>query len=206
MASGDTRTQQYLGIAANGNRADLPSETCCETRTQTLTREVAERVIGLDEEVQELKNNPDVVDIVETYQDLEDYDTSTLTDNDIIRVLTDETHNGNSTYYRLDKSTDTWTFIGEIPMPKLIIERVSGATPTIVGQEGHVYICGEVTSLNFTPSATGLCEVIFTSGATPTNLTIPNTVMMPDWFVMEANKTYEISVLEGTYGAVMSWS
>lgn len=206
MASGDTRTQQYLGIAANGNRADLPSETCCETRTQTLTREVAERVIGLDEEVQELKNNPDVVDIVETYQDLEDYDTSTLTDNDIIRVLTDETHNGNSTYYRLDKSTDTWTFIGEIPMPRLTIERVSGATPTIVGQEGHVYICGEVTSLNFTPSATGLCEVIFTSGTTPTNLTIPNTVMMPDWFVMEANKTYEISVLEGTYGAVMSWS
>lgn len=206
MASGDTRTQQYLGIAANGNRADLPSETCCETRTQTLTREVAERVIGLDEEVQELKNNPDVVDIVATYQDLEDYDTSTLTDNDIIRVLTDETHNGGSTYYRLDKSTDTWTFIGEIPMPRLTIERVSGATPTIVGQEGHVYICGEVTSLNFTPSATGLCEVIFTSGATPTNLTIPNTVMMPDWFVMEANKTYEISVLEGTYGAVMSWS
>jgi len=114
MASGDTRTQQYLGIAANGNRADLPSETCCETRTQTLTREVAERVIGLDEEVQELKNNPDVVDIVETYQDLEDYDTSTLTDKDIIRVLQDSTHSGNSTYYRWNSATEEFDFVGEI--------------------------------------------------------------------------------------------
>lgn len=114
MASGDTRTQQYLGIAANGNRADLPSETCCETRTQTLTREVAERVIGLDEEVQELKNNPDVVDIVATYQDLEDYDTSTLTDKDIIRVLQDSTHSGNSTYYRWNSTTEEFDFVGEI--------------------------------------------------------------------------------------------
>ncbi len=112
MASGDTRTQQYLGIAANGNRADLPSETCCETRTQTLTREVAERVIGLDEEVQELKNNPDVVDIVATYQDLVDYDMSTLTDKDVIRVLSDSTHNGDSAYYRYNSATDTWQYIG----------------------------------------------------------------------------------------------
>lgn len=199
-----TKTQEYL--AALAGEGELPEAGCCMTTTQSLIYDAAVRVNALDEEVQELKNNPDVVDIVDTYADLQAYDTQHLTDNDIIRVLTDETRNGNSTYYRFDKSTDTWTFIGEIPMPKLIVEHVSGATPTIVGQEGHVYICGEVTSLDFTPSATGLCEVIFTSGATPTNLTIPNTVMMPDWFVMEANKTYEISVLEGTYGAVMSWS
>lgn len=199
-----TKTQEYL--AALAGERELPEAGCCMTNTQSLIYDAAVRVNALDEDVQELKNNPDVVDIVDTYADLQAYDTQHLTDNDIIRVLTDETRNGNSTYYRFDKSTDTWTFIGEIPTPKLIVEHVSGATPTIVGQEGHVYICGEVTSLNFTPSATGLCEVIFTSGATATNLTVPNTVKMPDWFVMEANKTYEISVLEGTYGAVMSWS
>lgn len=113
MASGDTRTQQYLDIAANGNRADLPNETCCETRTQELTREVAERVIKLDEDVQEIKNNPDVVDIVDTYADLQAYDTQQLANNDIIRVLNDETHDGNSAYYRYDSSTNTWSFIGE---------------------------------------------------------------------------------------------
>lgn len=114
MASGDTRTQDYLNIAANGNRANLPTETCCETRTQTLTREVAERVIRLDEEVQEIKNNPDVFDIVDTYADLEAYDTQHMTDKDIIRVLNDETHDGYSTYYRYDKNTDTWTYIGKV--------------------------------------------------------------------------------------------
>lgn len=114
MASGDTREQQYLGIAAKGNRADLPTETCCETRTQTLTREVAERVIRLDEEVQEIKNNPDVFDIVDTYADLQAYDTQHLTDKDIIRVLNDETHDGYSTYYRYDRQSDTWTYIGKV--------------------------------------------------------------------------------------------
>lgn len=114
MASGDTREQQYLGIAASGNRADLPTETCCETRTQTLTREVAERVIRLDEEVQEIKNNPDVFDIVNTYADLEAYDTQHMTDKDIIRVLNDETHDGYSTYYRYNKASDTFTYIGKV--------------------------------------------------------------------------------------------
>lgn len=114
MASGDTREQQYLGIAAKGKRADLPTETCCETRTQTLTREVAERVIRLDEEVQEIKNNPDVFDIVNTYADLEAYDTQHMTDKDIIRVLNDETHDGYSTYYRYNKASDIFTYIGKV--------------------------------------------------------------------------------------------
>lgn len=82
---------------------------------------------------------------------------------------------------------------------------VSGTTPTIVAEEDKIYKCGEVTTLSFTPSSTGLCEVIFTSGTTPTVLTLPNTVKMPDWFEIEANHTYEISILDGVYGAVMSW-
>lgn len=113
MAKGDTKTNQYLDIAANGTRADLPSDTCCETRSQTLIREVAERIIDVEDEVEELKNNPDVVDIVATYADLQAYDTQHLTDKDIIRVLQDETHDGESTYYRYNKQSDTWTYIGE---------------------------------------------------------------------------------------------
>lgn len=114
MASGDTKTNQYLDIAANGTRADLPTDTCCETRTQSLIRGVAERVIGVEEEVERLENNPDVVDIVATYQDLQNYDTSGLTDKDIIRVLQDETHDGNSTYYRWNTTTSQFDFVGEI--------------------------------------------------------------------------------------------
>lgn len=113
MASGDTKTNQYLDIAANGTRADLPSDTCCETRTQTLIRGVAERIMDVEDEVERLENNPDVADIVATYADLQAYPTSQLTDKDVVRVLQDETHDGDSTYYRWSTSTNTWTYIGE---------------------------------------------------------------------------------------------
>lgn len=113
MAKGDTKTNQYLDIAANGTRADLPTDTCCETRTQTLIRGVAERIMDVEDEVEEIKNNPDVVDIVATYADLQTYDTQHLTDKDIIRVLQDETHDGESTYYRYNKQSSTWTYVGE---------------------------------------------------------------------------------------------
>lgn len=114
MASGDTKTQQYLGIAANGSRADLPSDTCCETRTQTLVREVAERIIALEEEVERIENNPDVFDIVNTYQDLQNYNTAQLTDKDIIRVLNDSTHDGYSTYYRWNAATNQFDYVGKV--------------------------------------------------------------------------------------------
>ena len=124
MASGDTKTQQYLDIAARGTRADL-QRGCCNTRTQDLIMDVAERIITEEEtryredqilqgEIDEIKNNPDVYDIVPTYAALQAYDTSGLTDKDIIRVLSDETHSGASTYYRWSTTTETFTYIGEV--------------------------------------------------------------------------------------------
>lgn len=69
---------------------------------------------GLQQEIDELKNSPDVVDIVATYADLQAYDTSTLGDKDVIRVLEDETHNNESAYYRWDKTNSQWVFIGAV--------------------------------------------------------------------------------------------
>lgn len=113
MANGDTKTESYLRVAAEGTRADLPSDTCCNTKTQNLILGVANRIMDVEDEVEEMKSNPDVADIVGTYADLQAYDKSKLTDKDIIRVLADETHNDDSTYYRYDKSTNTFTYIGE---------------------------------------------------------------------------------------------
>lgn len=85
---------------------------------------------------------------------------------------------------------------------------VEGTTPAITAVADTQYICGEVSTLSFTPSATGTCDVIFESGATATVLTVPSTVKFPEWFdasALDANMTYEISITNGVYGAVMAW-
>lgn len=59
-----------------------------------------------------LDNKSDVADVVATYADLQNYTTTGLGDNDIIKVLSDSTQNGRCSYYRYHKSTDTFSFIG----------------------------------------------------------------------------------------------
>lgn len=68
----------------------------------------------LQQEIDDIKNNPDVVDIVSTYAALQAYDTSILTDKDVVRVLADETHEGQSTYYRWSATTHSWTYVGSV--------------------------------------------------------------------------------------------
>lgn len=85
-------------------------------------------------------------------------------------------------------------------------ETVSGTAPIITAKANMRYVCGTVASLSFTPCEKGICNVRFTSGDTPTVLTLPQTVKMPEWWIgTEANKVYEISVADGIYGAVMLW-
>ena len=86
---------------------------------------------------------------------------------------------------------------------------ITGATPTINAVENTRYVCGEVTSLSFTPPSSGISIVRFTSGSTVTVLTIPSTVKFPEWFdptALETNTIYEICITDGVYGAVMSWA
>ena len=86
---------------------------------------------------------------------------------------------------------------------------ITGATPTINAVENTRYVCGEVTSLSFTPPSSGISIVRFTSGSTVTVLTIPSTVKFPEWFdptALETNTIYEICITDGMFGAVMSWA
>lgn len=86
---------------------------------------------------------------------------------------------------------------------------VSSAAPTITAVENTRYVCGEVTSLTITPPASGVCIVRFTSGSTPTLLTLPSTVKFPEWFdstALETDTIYEMCITDGIYGAVMSWA
>lgn len=95
------------------------------------------------------------------------------------------------------------------PSGAAVEETVTGTTPSITAAANHRYVCGHVSTLSFTPSATGICDVVFESGSTATVLTVPNTVRWPDWFdptSLEANATYELNILNGVYGAVGVWS
>lgn len=82
---------------------------------------------------------------------------------------------------------------------------VTRTTPTITANANTRYVCGEVTSLTFNPPSEGVTEVIFTAGDTVPTLTLPATVKMPEWFVIESGYTYAISIENATYGSVASW-
>lgn len=90
-----------------------------------------------------------------------------------------------------------------------VTETVSGTTPTITAQANHRYLCGEVASISITPPSSGICDVVFTSGTTPAVLTVPSTVKWPVWFdptSLDASRTYEINIADGTLGMVMAWT
>ena len=65
---------------------------------------------NLQGQIDAIVSSSDVVDIVGTYQDLLDYDTSHLEPNDIIKVLADETHDNARSYYRW--LNNQWNYIG----------------------------------------------------------------------------------------------
>lgn len=86
------------------------TETDSAISTETSNRENADQ--GLQEQIDALASASDVVDVVGTYAELQAYDTSKLHDNDIIKVLTDETHDDAISYYRWDDTNDTFVYIG----------------------------------------------------------------------------------------------
>lgn len=79
-------------------------------------------------------------------------------------------------------------------------ETVTGSTPSITGVANTLYICGECSTLSITPPESGMIDVIFESGTTPTVLTLGTGIVCPDWFdstSLEADTIYELNVNEG---------
>jgi hypothetical protein len=86
------------------------------TNATNISNEVLNRQnadIGLQGQIDAITASSDVVDIVGTYQDLQNYDTQHLGNNDVIKVLQDSTHNDAMTYYRWLKNSSTWQYIGQ---------------------------------------------------------------------------------------------
>ena len=109
----------------NGDISDITSTTYTKTEVDTLlgakatttslNNEISAREnadTGLQRQIDAIVSSSDVVDIVGTYQELQNYDTSKLGDNDIIKVLDDSTHNNATSYFRWEKPQSTWQYIG----------------------------------------------------------------------------------------------
>ena len=84
---------------------------------------------------------------------------------------------------------------------------LSGTDPVIETPANNtVYTAGEITSLEITNAAEGaIYTIIFISGETPATLDIPEDIIFPDDFEIEANTRYELSIWNN-YGLAASWA
>ena len=63
----------------------------------------------VDQQINEVEMQSDVIDVVGTYADLQAYDTQHVKENDLIKVITDSTHNNATSYYRW--VSNAWVYV-----------------------------------------------------------------------------------------------
>lgn len=81
----------------------------------------------------------------------------------------------------------------------LVEQQVEGADVTLDVKGNHMYVCGELTSLNIASveNSTKLSIIRFTSGATKTQFSFPEGFNITGWTKPEENKSYTICILFG---------
>lgn len=129
--------------------------------------------------------------------------TDTTVNNLVVNVLT------KSQYDSLTPSTSELYLITDDIGPDIIYyddesSESNNGIATVELQQGKFYIFSEMTSLSVTVTNEGVYAFRFSSGITPTTLTVTGAVM-PDSFSVEAGKLYEVNIYQG-YGAVASWT
>lgn len=115
ISATDTTYTAGDGINISAQNA-VSVDTNVVATQQNLADEVTNREnadIALQGQIDAISASSDVVDIVGTYAELQAYDTQHLKDNDIIKVLQDETQGNATTYYRWSTSTHAFTLIGQ---------------------------------------------------------------------------------------------
>ena len=125
---------------------------------------------------------------------------------------------GDTTQSQSSNAVGTYTDNAKAAISQMLNSPVSvtGTTPTITALSGIQYVCGEVSTLDITLPASGIVDVVFESGSTPTVLTIPPpTGMTVEWAngfdptSLEADTLYELNIrMVGTkcLGVAGAWS
>ena len=99
--------------------------------TTPVTSDLVSAANDLQRQIQVIVDKKDVVDLVEHYSDLIAYDTATLGDNDVIKVLSDETNSDATTFYR-------WVDVPSTPDVSVATKAALDAYSTTGLQEGDV--------------------------------------------------------------------
>lgn len=101
-------------VSAFNNDADYQTGTDVSTAVgaETTNRQTADT--ALQSQIDALSNANDVVDVLATYQDLLDYDTTHLKNNDIIKVMTDSSHSNAISYFKwvITDNVGAWSYVG----------------------------------------------------------------------------------------------
>lgn len=150
--------------------------------------DLAER--ALKQRMDDIEEKSDVVDVVATYSDIVNYDTSTLNLNDIVKCLGDSNHAGVATYYRWTGTA--FSFIGyEHKSTPITITSSQTVTPI----RGVVYVLsGSNISLTIgSGSYTGI-SVTVGSMSSGTNHVITST----DDFILDSSPEWIRLVWNGS--------
>lgn len=144
------------------------------TRLTTDVDDIRRDIQGLKDEdieiwneIETIEASSDVVDVVGTYAELQQYDTSKLHDKDLIKVLQDETHDDAITYYRWSTSTHTFSYVGAEGPYYTVSE-----TDALLGDKQDTLIAGtniQIDSETNTISATDTTYTHFTGATASTD-------------------------------------
>lgn len=189
-----------LKYAANNHVYIYSSDGIPVLLESEVPQSVWDELERLQQEIDDMKNSPDVVDIVDTHADLENYDTSSLGDNDIIRVLQDETHDGDSSFYRWDATNSSWVYIGSTPPAQKTFYADSAET----GGTRHIYANSDMTGAVsaqtvFDASTKGLVILRMSTAYSPTSY---NDTYLVNAYVDTSNNDFQLIFSDGiwTYG------
>lgn len=145
--------------------------------TETTNRENAD--VALQTQIDAIVAKSDVVDIVGTYAELQVYDTSGLGNNDVVKVISDSTHNNAPSYYRwvITGGVGAWVYIGSESETYTKAE-----TDALLNTKQDVLTAGANIQINGTTiSATDTTYTAGTGISIDANNVISNTQTSAEW-------------------------
>lgn len=122
----DFATTDYVDSAIN-SKLDITAFNTYSSSIDTTINGLKATDDKLQEQIDAIHAASDVKDVVSDHKALDEYDTTTLGNNDIVKVLKDETKEYATVYYRwvISETTDEgeWVFIGSIGPYRTVAEQ-----------------------------------------------------------------------------------